>query len=712
MGYHCRHLEKLVSAVGLLLLLVYESPAKNSVLRDPVRILASTFHRAPGALQQLSPHFEVNRGQTDRRVAFLSRASGFNLFLTSDEAVLVLKNQAQGSVKGRQRGKVATSVLRMKFVGGNPAPRILGLEELPGRSHYFLGNKPAEWRTNIPHFAKVRYEAVYPGVDVVYFGRQGELEYDIVLGPGASLENIQLVFEGATAVRIDGQQDLIVSTPAGDLRQPRPQVYQQINGVKRRIAAGYVLRGSHQVGFQVGRFAPDSPLVIDPVLIYSRTMGGSADNAGIGVAVDPLGNVYVTGWTESMDFPLANPSQGTLMGVRDAFVSKLDATGSTLIYSTYLGGDDVDEALSIAADASGSATVVGETASTDFPTVRPLQPAFGGGNSDGFIVKLAPAGSVIYSTYIGGNGDESVNGIALDNSGYAFITGPTSSSNFPVTGALQPVLRGFQNAFIGKLKPDGSAFLYSTYLGGTSYDEAVDIAVDSAGSACVTGITQSPDFPLANALQPVFGGGISDAFVTKLSPTGSTLVFSTFLGGSGNEDGFATATDIFGNVYVTGWTDSADFPVMNAVQPVYGGGLSDVFVTKYNPVGSALIYSTYLGGSGADEAGGIAVDTAGDAHVAGSTDSDDFPVSNPLQPDFGGGDSDAIVFKLTATGLSLVYSTYLGTAGSENAVRITVDPAGNAYVVGTAVSPDLSMPSSRLQTASGTVNIYVAKIAP
>ena len=341
----------------------------------------------------------------------------------------------------------------------------------------------------------------------------------------------------------------------------------------------------------------------------------------------------------------------------DAFVTKLSAAGSTLVYSTYLGGSNIDQGFGITADGTGNAYVTGRTRSTNFPTANALQPTFGGGAFpyDAFVTKLNAAGStLLYSTYLGGSGDDSGFGIAVDSAGNAYVTGDTSSTNFPTANALQPTLGGTADAFVTKLNAAGSTLLYSTYLGGSSGDQGLGIAVDSAGNAYVTGGTNSTNFPTVNALQPTTGD-TADAFVTKLNAAGSTLLYSTYLGGSSGDQGYDIAVDSAGNAYVTGFTSSTNFPIANALQPTFGGGTiiysSDAFVTKLNAAGSTLLYSTYLGGRGDDWGRGIAADGTGNAYVTGDTYSTDFPTVNALQPAFGGGFTlnDAFVAKIGVT---------------------------------------------------------------
>jgi hypothetical protein len=539
---------------------------------------------------------------------------------------------------------------------------------------------------------------------------------------------------------VDAQGDLVLQTTVGPIRQRKPVIYQEVDGVRKDIPGGYVLKGEHQVGFKLAAYDASQALVIDPVLSYSTYLGGSGEDRDPAIAVDAAGNAYVTGHTESTDFPTTAGAFQTTFGGGpfnggDAFVTKLNATGSALVYSTYLGGSGGDSGRGIAVDTAGNAYVTGYTASTNFPTTAgAFQTTRGGFLMDAFVTKLNPTGSaLVYSTLLGGSDLDSGEGIVVDAAGNAYVAGGTSSTDFPTTaGAFQTTFGGGANqggdAFVTELNPTGSALVYSTYLGGSGGDSAASIAVDADGNAYVTGRTLSTNFPTtAAAFQPTFGGGVccgGDAFVTKLNPTGSApLVYSTYLGGSDYDIGTGIALDTLGNAYVTGTTLSTDFPTTaGAFQATYGGG-GDAFVTKLNPTGWAL-YSTYLGGSGGDSGRGIAVDAAGNAYVTGSTTSTNFPTTaGALQTTFTGGVSpyggyftDAFVTQLNPTGSApLVYSTYLGGGGDDvgNAIALDTLPNPNVYVTGYTFSPNFPITTGAFQTmhvGGDRLDVFVAKI--
>jgi hypothetical protein len=663
--------------------------------------------------------FEANHGQTDSRVKFLSRGSGYTLFLTEDEAVFSLHgSEARDNTSpvGDQlhRNAVApteTAVLRVKFVEANLAAKVTGTDQQPGNSNYFIGNDPKKWRSNVPTYARVKYEGIYPGTDLVYYGNQSQVEYDFVVRPGADPHRIQFDVRGANRINIGTDGDLVLDVGERELRCHKPVVYQEDGGTRREIVAHYVIKHNNRIGFEIADYDLRRPLLIDP-LVYSTFLGGSGDEGGGGIAVDSAGNAYVTGTTSSTDFPTMSPLQPSYGGgIDDVFVTKINPSGSALVYSTYLGGSGFEAAYRIAVDSAGNAYVVGQTFSTNFPTMNALQPSYGGGPDDAFVTKIDPSGSaLVYSTYLGGSDFDAGYGIAVDGAGNAYVTGQTASTNFPTMNPLQPTYGGGSaDAFVTKINPSGSAFVYSTYLGGSYDDEGWGIVVDSWGNAHIAGVTASTDFPTMNPLQPTYAGG-PDAFVAELNPAGSALVYSTYLGGSGFEYAFGVALDSSGNTYVVGQTASTDFPTTNPLQPTYGGGAADAFVAELNPAGSAWVYSTYLGGSGLDQGSAIAVDSAGDAYVTGYTESTNFPTMNPLQPTFGGGVEDGFVAELRPEGLALVYSTYLGGKGYDGGGDIAVDSAGNAYVTGFTTSTNFPTRKPLQRSLNGSSDAFVTKI--
>jgi hypothetical protein len=697
---------------------------------------------------QLSLSFEANQGQTDPQVRFLSRGPGYSLFLTPTEVILGLRKSSPDAT---------ANPMRMQLIGANATPQVAGVETLPGKVNYLRGKDPKQWRTNVTTYGKVKYSQVYPGVDLVYYGNQRQLEYDFIVAPGANPGTIRLNFAGTSAQdkltpQLDKTGDLIV----GEVRLHKPVLYQEIAGKRKTVEGNFRIASNQEVGFQVAAYDKTRPLVIDPVLVYSTYLGGSREEKANGIAVDSQGQVYIAGETASSDFPLANAMQSVRAG-KDAFIMKLNASGDAIIYATVVGGSDEDRATSIAVDAMGQVYVTGVTISDNFPTVNALQPALGGATrkkilADAFVAKLNAAGDALfYATYLGGRKAEEAYGIAIDTVGQAYIAGSTSSPDFPIANALQPARAGSDDAFITKLNAAGTALIYSTYLGGSEEqygivfgikEAAYSVAVDNTGQAYIAGETAATDFPTVNALQATMNG-FSDGFITKLNSTGSAFVYSTYLGGT-NSTGAAVlmsairyhesvnsiAVDASEAVYVAGTTRSTDFPTVHALQPIIHG-YSDAFVAKLRPNGSALVYSTYLGGRRYPEGAGsnmgeegaysIAIDPAGQASVTGMTRSTDFPTVNAPQSIYGGGDSDAFISKLNASGSALIYSSYLGGSGNEAGsidffwetlpTSVAVDAQGQAYVAGITSSSDFPV-NHALQPAygSGDTDAFITKI--
>jgi hypothetical protein len=660
--------------------------------------------RALEAYGQVPLTFEANRGQTAGEVDFLARGAGYTLFLKPSEAVLKLRTadsgtRANGSVEGGIRGldpqsasgNPQSAVLRVKLVGADEGAVGSGAEEAAGKVNYFTGSDPSAWRTNVPAFGRVRYREVYPGVDVVYYGNQRQLEYDFVVAPGADARPLALGFEGADSLELDASGDLLLGVGGATVRQPKPFVYQEVAGGRREVEGGYVLEEGGHVRFRLGEYDARLPLVIDPVLVYSTYLGGSGSDQANGVRVDSAGNVYIAGFTGSTDFPTANALQAANGGFQDAFITKINPAGNALVYSTYFGGDAQEQARGFTIDSAGNAYITGQTGSTNFPTLNPVQATKGATNEDAFLTKINPAGdALVYSTYLGG-GESSEFGqaVAVDSAGHAYITGVTFSDDFPTLNPIQATMGGGSvDAYLAKFSVDGMSLVYSTYLGGSNNDTGFGVAADSSGNAYVVGETDSTNFPTASPLQPANAGG-RDAFVAKVNATGA-FIFSTYHGGSGDIDVAQSVTvDSAGLPYVAGQTNSTNFPTANAFQAANGGGvLQDAFLTKFNADGSARVYSTYFGGAGGEIAFGVAVDTAGNPYIAGTTASlNTLPTANAIQCARAGG-QDVFVAKFNAAASALVYSTYLGGSDDDSGRMIAVDSAGNAYVTGMTFSTD------------------------
>jgi uncharacterized repeat protein (TIGR01451 family) len=665
----------------------------------------SASHPAASAFGRLPIYFEKNLGQTDDRVRFVARGASYGLFITSTETVAVLrKHHAHDE---------PPAVIRMRLAGASQHPTVEGIDQQEGKSNYFIGNDPSKWRTNVPLYRKVRLTEAYKGIDVVYYGNQRQFEYDLVVKPGADPRQIRLHFEGAERIDVNATGDLVVRVAGGEIRQRLPFAYQESGVSRQQVEATYRRLNDREFGIAVAAYDTTRPLVIDPVLVYSTYLGGGDFENVDGIAVDSSGNAYLTGSTYSINFPTASPFQASKAGMGDAFITKINASGSALVYSTYLGGSLPDSAAGIAIDNSGNAYVAGFTFSTNFPTASPLQASTGGGISDAFVVKLNASGSaLLYSTYLGGGDEDAARGIAVDGSGSVYVAGYTSSTNFPTASPIQASNGGLRDAFLSKLNASGSGLVYSTYLGGSNHDEAYGIAVDGSGNAHLAGYTVSTAFPTANPLQASKAGN-GDAFVTKVNVAGSALLYSTFLGGTDGDAANGIALDSSGNAYIAGYTFSPNFPTASPLQPNKAAGSgTDAFVAKLNVSGSALLYSTYLGGNHDDAVTRIAVESSGIAYVAGYTTSTNFPTASPLQASYAGGNYDAFVTKLNVSGSAFIYSTYLGGTHDDIAWGLAADSSGNTYVTGLTQSSDFPTANPLQASNRGDYDAFVTKIAP
>lgn len=682
---------------------------RRQTLRAALLLLAIASAR--GAFGQVAPPrirevtgklplaFEPNRGQADDAVQFLSRSEGHTLYLVSDEVVTV-----------RHGG-----VVRLKLIGAAPNAAAEGSDLLPGHSNYFLGNEPSKWHKNLPHYGKVRFRSVYPGIDLVYYGSDGSLEYDFIVEPGVDPGTIRMKLEGTDGLTIDGDGDLVWKTGSGEMRLRKPRLYQERKGERTEVRGGFRLDASRSaVRFRVGNYDESLPLVIDPVLAYSTYLGGKAGEACDAVAIDPAGNVIVSGTTASDDFPTVNAYQPNIGGpVTDAFVTKYTPDGQALVWSTYLGGvGTFDDAYALAVDPQGNVYIAGDTNSINFPVVFAYQP-FYAGHTDAYLAKLSADGSeLLYSTFFGGaEAADLADAIALDATGNIYLTGYTNSVDFPTKDPLQPYhLGGYYDAWVAKFAPSGS-LVFSTFLGGTGSDQARGIVLDRDNNVVVAGVTFSEDFPVtANALQPVWNGLGGDFFITKIAADGRSLLYSTFLGGSSTEDTFSLKMidlDAAGNIFIAGNTFSNDIPLVNAIQTTQQGE-SDAYVAKLTPDGSAIVFATLVGGTAYDDGYAIRVDAWGNAHVTGKTISPGFPTKNAIQPIHGGFD-DAFLMEFNPTG-GLIHSTYLGGSGPDRGNAIAFDGAGDLWLAGQAGSSNFPTVNPQQPRRKGTQDGFVAKV--
>ncbi len=749
-------------------------------------------------LGQLPLRFEPNQGQTDPRVNFLARGAGYGLFLTPDQAVLTLHSPSR-----------SPAVVRMQLAGANRAAAAAGASPLPGKSSYFIGNDAAKWHHNIPQFARVRYLDVYPGVDLVYYGNQGQLEYDFEVAPGADPSSIAWRFQGEEKASLDGGGNLVLATGNGEVRLNAPRIYQQFGAEQRPVAGHFAFRQDGKVGFELAAYDRRRALVIDPVLTYSTYFGGSGSEACSGIAgiviagvlsppsgcpaiaIDASSNIYFAGTTTSADFPVVPAASATphafqtaLAVAPDVFVTKLNAAGSAVVFSTYLGGDGVDTSAGVAADSAFNVVVAGTTTSTNFPTssASAFQATPAGAGAHAFVSQLDPVGeTLLYSTYLSGNGTESARGLALDPRNQIYVIGATTSTNqpdathsFPATlGAIQTASLGTSQFFVSKIDPTLIGFpslVYSTYFGGGDPLNGVTlgggIAVDANANVYITGGTNfqhtgsaTTDFPILNAYQgcldtpppatpPATAPSCStsvtapDAFVAKIDPaaaSGAQLIYSSYLGGTGDDVGYGIALDSGLSVYITGSTSSTDFTIPSSTTPFQrcldnpanpspcptGVTASDAFVAKFGTpcTGSTcttttlpFTYFSYLGGSGTDVGLAIAVDSLQGARIAGWTNSGNFPTSNnPIQAGLSG-PVDAFVSRIDTTATSTLalghYGTYLGGGGSDFATGIATDTQGSSYIVGETASGNFPTANPIQSNPSGGSDVFLTRLGP
>ncbi|MHB8069309.1 MAG: DUF7948 domain-containing protein [Desulfobaccales bacterium] len=698
---------------------------------------------------QMPLFFTENPGQIDSKVKYLARGKGQAVFFTPEGMILSLK-RSPDKTKG-QKVAAKPAVIQLHPEGMRPGVEIMATEPLEGKVNYYQGNDPAKWRANVPTFKSVLFREAYPGIDLKFYGSGQQMEYDLIVKPGADPKQVKFRYQGIKGLTVTKDGDLnLTLAGGGKLLQKKPVIYQEIAGQRvSREGKFRLMPDKRGYGFDLAAYDSRYPLIIDPVIFYSSYLGGNTWESANAIAVDKVGSAYVVGTTQSTNFPTLNPSQGTFAGVEDAFVTKFNPVGNGLVYSTYLGGSNDDIGLGIALDAFNNVYVVGETASTNFPIVgAPIQPTLNG-VTNAFFTKFDAAGTMAYSTYLGGSkdasgvtgtGSDTGSAIAVDTAQIVYVAGTTISTDFPVTAAkafqATPRASGAQNIFISKINPaigGPPGLLYSTYLGGSVADTLGGLAIDP-GSATpnvyLAGGTQSHDFPVtaATAFQTTNKGSIN-AFVTKLNPNvagAAGLVYSTYLGGSVDPTTFAggddsatagVAVDTTGNMYLAGYATSLNFPTQTPFQAALGGAsATNAFVAKINPglAGAAsLIYSSYLGGGGSDIAWFIAVDSLGNAFLTGETSSTDFPIlGSPFQKNLTGF-PNAFVAQINNLGAK-VYATYLGGTVADYGFGIAADTLKfeSIYLAGFTFSTDFPTTPGAFQTTrqSALASGFVTKM--
>ena len=699
--------------------------------------------------------FELNKGQTDPAVQFFSRGAGYSVFLTSGGMVLswhpttpaiplasadtYSPGSAAIATKGVGPNKTADNksgdiTMVFNLVGAASHPKAVGEDQLATKVNYFIGNDPAKWQTNVKTYARIRYKNVYPGIDLLYHGNNRQVEFDFVVAPGADPGAIQFAVKGADALTVDAEGNLVLTKGGKQLHFQAPGIYQEINGSRVKVAGNYSLKDSTHVGFTVLPHDNSKVLVIDPVLVYSTFLGGSGYDNGNAIAVDSTGAAYVTGTTNSPDFPLAltgnfDPNQQRI------FLVKLNPSGSTLLYADYFGGTSGnDSPFSIAVDSNGSAYVTGFAYSTDFSVVNAFQPTLAG-SVNAFLTKFSADGSsLVYSTYLGGSRGDFAQSIGVDDAGEATIAGSATSRNFPLANAYQSSILPDQNSqwgaysFFSRFSADGSSLIYSSYLAGNldqdchNYNDCgpntdiTGLTLDSSGNLYVVGSTNTTNFPTTSgAFMTTYPGASNNyiPFISKFDTSGA-IVYSSYFGGSGDADASAVAVDSTGSAYVTGYDQGSDsFPITaTTICNPNTQNCNGIVVTKFNPTGSTLTYSTYLGENNNSTGAAIQVDTNGDAYIlAADYSSGQYTEVNPIEGYLGG--SDMLIVEIDPVASTQLFATYLGGTVYDYPTGMVVDNSGAIYVTGGTQSPDFPVTQSAVQGLfGGQADAFILKIGP
>ncbi len=670
---------------------------------------------AVAAVDAQPVRFEPNLGQAPAEVRFVVHGPRFSAALTDSEFTIVAASRRESSFETRdvdgtrsEQAEPALLAAGLRMRGGDWSGEIDVGNQVPGVSNYLIGDR-SNWVTRVPGYASLTCRDVYPGIDVVFRGSGGDVEYDVIVKPGADPGTVQVELEGPAPFKVDEDGSIVMVSDAGTIRHSAPFVYQETDGVRTPVAGRYVESGSGVFGVDVESFDASKPLVIDPVLSFSTYLGGGGSDLGIAVDVDRDGRFYVCGTTSSTNFTTFRALQLTNHGMSDVTITKFTQTDDpVLVYSTYLGGSSVDNAKDLVVDRHGNPYLVGETNSVDFPTVNPLQVDSGDAASDCFVAKLNDNGDELeFSTYLGGNGIDLAGGLAVDRFGNAYVTGTTWSSNFPRLNAIQFSYGGSGDAFVTGIEPDGSALRFSTYLGGAASDSGYGVAIGDDFGIYLAGSTSSANFPVASAEQPLLNG-VRDAYLVKLGSSGVPFVYSTYVGGSASDEGLRIAVDGTRPI-LAGITVSVDFPLLNALQ---SNQLEmDVFVARYSSDGQSTDFSSYLGGNGFDVIYGLDVGVNGHLYMAGGTTSTDFRTLNFIQTDSDGAVFDAFVTEINPDAPGFVFSTYLGGSLSDVAVDIAVSGSGAIFICGYTESTNFPVQNpTGTDPGDGLTDMFVVRL--
>jgi hypothetical protein len=693
-------------------------------------------------------YFIPNQGQIDKKVYYYVQGKDKTVYFTSEGVTYSLNASGASGGQGLFLKKPPLDpaktfdkqcwVVKLDFVGARKDVKPESLEKSKTVISYFTGQKK-DWKAGLQTASKILYRDLWPGIDLVYYGTLNKMKYEFIVNPGADPSQIKLAYRGAESVKENSQGQLEVQTPVGSFQDDTPVAWQEIGGKRENVTLKYEIEKGKSgketrdtavvnYGFTIGKYDPKQKLVLDPaVLVYCGYIGGSNTDDVRGIAVDASGCAYVTGFTDSTQnsFPVTvGPDLIYNNGDHDAFVAKVNAAGTDLVYCGYIGGSEDDYGEGIAVDASGFAYVTGFASSTQttFPVIGELDLTYNGDDYDSFVAKVNATGTeLVYCGYIGGSNRDYGFGITVDASGCAYVIGYTESdqTTFPVVGGPDLAFNGGLNdAFVAKVKSDGTGLDFCGYIGGSGDEKCYHIAVDASGCAYIIGLTNSTEttFPVEGGPDLIYNGGNDDAFVAKIEADGSGLIYCGYIGGSGDEHGHGIAVDESGCAYVTGYTnsDQTAFPVTGDLDSTYNGGTYDAFVAKITTDGTGLNFCGYIGGAGEDSGYGIAVDASGCAYVAGRTQSDQTTFPAKVGPDLTfNGTQDTFVAKVDAAGIALDYCGYIGGSNNDYGNGIAVDASGCAYVIGDTYSDQATFPVTVGPdlTQNGTKDAFVAKIS-
>ena len=713
--------------------------SKKGEAVDPVTSTAGSRLTLNPNFGKIPLYFIPNKGQVNEKAKFYAKTSRYTLWMTKEGLVFdsIKKVEVKAEVEegiqktedGRLKADIDRDVTRLVFLAANKNPRIVPLEITRHKVNYFIGNEPAKWQKGISTSKAVLYKDIYKNIDLKVYGNESQIEYDWIVKPGGNPADICFEYKNVKGTRIDKKGNLLIKTKFGKLLHKKPVSYQEIGMAhnakckansedvgaglracpkeRKYVDVTFIKLDKNTYGFKVHEFSRDYELIIDPVvsLEYSTYLGGSSNELYTRMCVDKFGQVHLTGYTYSYDFPIKNAYQGSkASSLLDAILTKFNSSGSDIIFSTYFGGSSSEYFFGITVANNGDIYIAGDTFSSDLPAINSRI-----GGKDVFIARFDSSGNFLAGRYLGGTSEDRNLDIVLDGSNHLWASGFTRSWDFPIVNPYQSTLSGCASVCVSRLTADLANIVYSTYLGGSGESVGWRIAVDNSGYFYVTGHTSSINFPLKNAWQNNHGGGQYDVFLTKFEPDGSDLIFSTYLGGSGDEYSFGLAVGNSGNIYVGGFTYSNDFPTINPYQENNAGG-QDVFISAFNSDGSRLLYSTYLGGTADDQHGRLVLDSSGYIYVSGNTCSSNFPTKVPYQSTKKGSD-DAFLSILSPEGTDLIYSTYFGGSGWERCLNIARDGSGNIYLAGETLSWDLPVLNSFQPNSGGDQDFFLARFS-